>query len=76
MKMTITNLKKRTVLFGALGLGEVFIGDIGDEETDILMTIEKTTNYNAVSLSDGTLYVFSPNEEIKLVEAELSYTEI
>ena len=74
--MTITNLKKNKMVFGALGLGEVFIGDIGDDETDILMKIEDPTQYNAVSLSDGTLYVFSLNEEIKLVEAELSYSEI
>ncbi len=76
MKMTITNLRKNKVVFGALGLGEVFIGDISDDETDILMRVEDATQYNAVSLSDGTLYTFSPNEEIKLVEAELSYSEI
>lgn len=76
MKMTITNLKKNKVVFGALGLGEVFIGDIGDDETDILMKIEDPTQYNAVSLSDGTLYVFSLNEEIQLVKAELTYTKI
>lgn len=76
MKMTITNLKKNRVVFGALGLGEVFIGDIGDDETDILLKIEDATQYNAVSLTDGTLYVFELNEEIKLIEAELSYSEI
>jgi hypothetical protein len=79
MKMTITNSKHNVVVFGSLSVGEVFIGEIGDvgeNETDILMRIEKATQYNAVSLSDGTLYAFPPNEEIKLVEAELSYSVI
>ncbi len=76
MKMTITNLKKNKVTFNVLNFGEVFIGDIGDDETDILMRVENATQYNAVSLSDGTLYAFSSNEEVKLVEAELSYSEI
>ena len=76
MKMKITNRNENPVYFGNLGLGEVFIGDIGDEETDLLMRKEDNDQYNAVSLTDGTVYVFSTDEEIQLVKAELTYTKI
>ena len=78
MKMKITNRNENSVYFGNLGLGEVFIGDIGDEETDLLIRIEQNdcSGWNCVSLTDGTGYIFPPHEEVKLVEAELIYSEI
>lgn len=75
MKIKITNRNtENPVYFGNLGLGEIFIGDIGDEETDLLMRIEDYAQFNAVSLSDGTLYVFTKDEVIQLVKAELTYS--
>lgn len=80
MKITITNAKHNVILFSSLSIGEVFIGCVDDDkgETDILIRIEQNdcNGWNCVSLSDGTGYIFPPHEEIKLVEAELLYSEI
>ena len=76
MKIKITNRNNNPVYFGNLGLGEIFIGDIGDEETDLLIRMEDRDQFNAVSLTDGTVYVFSRDEEIQLVKAELTYTKM
>lgn len=80
MKMTITNAKHNVVLFGSLSVGEVFIGCVDDDkgDTDLLIRIEQNdcSGWNCVSLTDGTGYIFPPHEEIKLVEAELIYSEI
>ena len=80
MKMKITNVKNNVVLFGSLSVGEVFIGCVDDDkgDTDLLIRIEQNdcSGWNCVSLTDGTGYIFPPHEEVKLVEAELTYSEI
>lgn len=81
MKMTVTNVKPHgVILFSSLSIGEVFIGCVDDDkgDTDILIRIEQNDcdGWNCVSLTDGTGYIFPPNEEIKLIEAELVYSEI
>ena len=80
MKMKITNVKNNVVLFGSLSVGEVFIGcvDADKGDTDLLIRIEQNdcSGWNCVSLTDGTGYIFPPHEEVKLVEAELTYSEI
>ena len=76
MKIKITNRNNNPGYFGNIGLGEIFIGDIGDEETDLLIRMEDRDQFNAVSLTDGTVYVFSRDEEIQLVKAELTYTKM
>lgn len=76
MKIKITNRNENLVYFDTLGLGEVFIGDIGAEETDLLMRMETCDQFNAVSLTDGTVYAFATDELIQLVKAELTYTKM
>ena len=80
MKMTITNANKNKVLFSSLSVGEVFIGCVDDDkgDTDILIRIEQSncSGWNCASLTDGTGYIFPPDDEIKVIEAELIYSEI